>query len=78
MPLDAKTLLSQLNSLGVGSGDGLFVNGSMRAVGRVECGAPTIIEALLKVIGAGGLLAMPSFTEDAVLTGPPPRTDAEY
>lgn len=77
MPHSVDTLLTQLTDLGVRAGDGLFVHASMRAMGRVENGSPTVVESLLRSVGVKGLLGMPGFTEDAVLTGPPPQTEAE-
>jgi len=77
VPHSAKKLASQLNALGLGQGDGVFVHASMGAMGAVDGGAATVVEALLEAIGARGLLGMPGFTEDAVLRGPPPRSETE-
>jgi aminoglycoside 3-N-acetyltransferase len=59
------SLLDDLFSLGVHAGDGLFVHGSMSAVGATVGGARTIVESLLKTVGETGLVGMPGFSSDA-------------
>ena len=59
------SLLDDLTSLGVYEGDGLFVHGSMSAVGATVGGARTIVESLLKSVGGTGLVGMPGFSSDA-------------
>ncbi|MBM7069353.1 aminoglycoside N(3)-acetyltransferase [Actibacterium sp. 188UL27-1] len=59
------SLFGDLISLGVHAGDGLFVHGSMRAVGGTVAGARTIVESLLKAVGETGLVGMPAFSSDA-------------
>nr|WP_255733359.1 AAC(3) family N-acetyltransferase [Ruegeria sp. Ofav3-42] len=60
-----ESLVSDLVSLGVQKGDGLFVHGSMKAVGPVVGGPRTVIEALLRAVGETGLVGMPGFSGDA-------------
>lgn len=61
-------LLDDLISLGVGAGDGLFVPGSMSAVGNTVGGARTVVERLLQAVGGTGLVGMPGFSSDAYFT----------
>ena len=59
------SLLDDLISLGVHEGDGLFVHGSMNAVGTTVGGARTIVVSLLTTVGGTGLVGMPGFSSDA-------------
>jgi aminoglycoside 3-N-acetyltransferase len=56
------TIDDDLRSLGLGAGDRVVVHSSLRAVGRVEGGADTMVDALLDVLGPEGLLVVPTFT----------------
>lgn len=60
-----KSLVSDIHSLGVRSGDGLFVHASMSAVGPTVGGARTVVESLLATVGETGLIGMPGFSTDA-------------
>lgn len=59
------SLRDDLISLGIHAGDGLFVHGSMSAVGATVGGARTIVESLLVTVGGTGLVGMPGFSSDA-------------
>ena len=50
-----------LRALGVQPGMGLMVHSSLRSLGHVEGGAPTVIAALMDVITPEGTLVMPTF-----------------
>jgi aminoglycoside 3-N-acetyltransferase len=52
---------SDLQELGIAPGDILLVHSSLSALGWVEGGAETAIDALLDVLGGKGTLLMPSF-----------------
>ena len=54
-------LVQALRSTGIREGDLLVVHSSLSALGVVEGGAETIIDALLEVLGATGTLLMPTF-----------------
>ncbi len=54
-------IIKGLREIGVNEGDILFVHSSLSSFGYVEGGAETVINALMKVLGEGGTLAMPSF-----------------
>lgn len=49
-------------SIGVDPGITLVVHSSLSSIGRVVGGAPTVVSALLDVIGENGTLAMPAAT----------------
>ncbi len=54
-------LVVGLQALGLAAGDRVLVHSSLSALGRVEGGANTVIDALLEVVGSGGLVAVPTF-----------------
>ena len=54
-------LVSGLGSLGLTSGDVVFVHSSLSSFGHVEGGAETVVQAFLEVLGPEGTLAVPSF-----------------
>jgi aminoglycoside 3-N-acetyltransferase len=56
-----KRLACDLDSLGVETGDLLFVHSSLRSIGPVAGGAETVVCALEDALGPAGLLLMPSF-----------------
>ena len=51
-----------LQELGLRAGDVTLVHSAMRTLGRVDGGASTVVEALLKVLGPSGTLIVPTFT----------------
>ena len=57
--------LDDLASLGVRTGDGLFVQASMGAIGRMVGGPRTVVETLLEAVGGAGLIGMPGLSSDA-------------
>ena len=61
-PLDRAALVRDLTSLGVPSGGLLMVHSSLRSLGHVTGGAPTVIDALLQTLGPEGTLVLPTFT----------------
>lgn len=60
--LPVAALVDDLRELGLGAGDRVVVHSSLRAVGRVEGGAETVVDALLEVLEPQGLLVVPTFT----------------
>jgi aminoglycoside 3-N-acetyltransferase len=54
-------IIEQLRLHGLNSGDVALVHSSLSKLGNVKGGAPTVIRALLEVLGDDGTLAMPSF-----------------
>ena len=61
-PKTEATLRSDLASIGVAPGMTLLVHSSLSAIGWVLGGAPTVVRALLGVIGGAGTLVMPAST----------------
>lgn len=54
-------LLKDLRVMGIKEGDSVMVHISLSKVGCVENGAETVVNALMKAIGAEGNLLMPAF-----------------
>ncbi|MDL2259095.1 AAC(3) family N-acetyltransferase [Eubacteriales bacterium OttesenSCG-928-K08] len=55
-------LRHQLEQMGIGPGSRLVVHSSLRAVGKLEQGAATLLRALLETVTSTGLLMMPTFS----------------
>lgn len=55
------SLLDDLKRLGVGPGDRLLVHSSMKAIGAVQGGAETVLDALIHAV-RDGLLLLPTHT----------------
>jgi aminoglycoside 3-N-acetyltransferase len=47
---------------GLAQGDRIMVHSSLSSFGRVEGGAETVIEALMRIVGLDGTIIMPTFT----------------
>ena len=60
-PYSCSDLTQDLRRLQIEAGDILFVHSSFKALGPVDGGAQSVIEALEAAIGPEGLLLMPSF-----------------
>ena len=78
----ADDLASDLRTLGVEPGDGLFVHTALGRVGSVIGGPRGLIEALVAAVGPTGLIGMPGFSKDAydpidLLDEPPALDDAQ-
>lgn len=58
---DAK-LVEDLQALGLREGDDLLVHVSLRAIGKIEGGAETLLNVLREVLGEQGTLLVPAFT----------------
>lgn len=56
-----KQLVADLRALGVEPGMDLMVHSSLSAIGQVEGGAETVVDALLQAVGKRGTLLAPSF-----------------
>ncbi len=59
--IDQAELERQFRGIGLQAGDGVVVHSSLRSIGRVDGGAPTVVRALLSVLGPEGLLVAPTF-----------------
>lgn len=62
--LTSSALSSGFRSLGIESGDVMLVHSSYKALGEVEGGPQTVIDALLATLGEAGTLIMPTFNFD--------------
>lgn len=58
VPHSASSLAADLGRLGVAHGDAVMVHASLRAIGPMEDGAATLIEALDRAVGATGAVLM--------------------
>ncbi|HVQ30994.1 MAG TPA: AAC(3) family N-acetyltransferase [Vicinamibacteria bacterium] len=61
-PVTETTLRRDLEEIGLQSGATVVVHSSLRAIGSVLGGAPTVVRALLASLGDEGTLAMPAAT----------------
>jgi aminoglycoside 3-N-acetyltransferase len=62
--LGASDIETALRAAGLGEGDAAFVQASMSSFGTIEGGPEVVIEALRRVLGDEGLIAMPAFPLD--------------
>lgn len=71
MPSPHDQLVADLHALGVQPGDILLVHSSLRALGHVDGGAPTVIDALQAALGPDGTLLMPALSHASVTPANP-------
>jgi aminoglycoside 3-N-acetyltransferase len=64
--LSVDEVAAALAECGLGTGDTCFMQAAMSAFGSFEDGPATVVDALERVVGTGGLITMPSYA----LTGP--------
>jgi aminoglycoside 3-N-acetyltransferase len=62
--LSQTELIGDLRRLGIHRGMRLMVHASLRSIGYVRGGAPTVVDALMHSVGTEGTLLMPSFNHD--------------
>jgi aminoglycoside 3-N-acetyltransferase len=62
VPITPDRLRSDLAAIGITRGSALVVHSSLRAIGWVLGGAPTVVRALIDAVGPAGNLAMPAAT----------------
>lgn len=67
-PITRERLVRDVLELGVNRGDTLLVHVSLRKIGWVDGGAPTVVSALREVVGAAGNVVAPTGTEKNSLT----------
>lgn len=68
--LSFEELCLAIRACGVEAGDLLLVHSALGAIGPIEGGAQTLIEAFLAVLGEEGTLAMPAMTDPFVRFDP--------
>jgi aminoglycoside 3-N-acetyltransferase len=59
--VDLDMILEALHGAGLGTGDAVFFQSAMSSLGHVDGGAWTVIDALNRMLGDRGLIAMPAF-----------------
>jgi aminoglycoside 3-N-acetyltransferase len=59
-----------LQGAGLARGDTVVVHSSLRSVGPIDGGADALIDALLEIVGADGVVAMPTFGLARTLSDP--------
>ncbi|MFC6014985.1 aminoglycoside N(3)-acetyltransferase [Plantactinospora solaniradicis] len=64
VPQTRSSLVRDLRALGVRPGATLLLHASLRSLGWVCGGAPTVVRALLDVLGDGGTLVVPAFSRE--------------
>lgn len=62
MGYSKEDLLSQLKEMGLKPTDTVFVHSSMKAIGAVEGGADTVVDAFMEYLGKEGLFLTPAHT----------------
>ena len=63
-PVVRKADIAQgLAALGIGAGDTLLLHSALSSLGRVEGGAPAVVEAFLDVLGPAGTLVVPTLSD---------------
>ncbi len=70
-------LVSDLRDMGLGEGATVLAHTSLRAMGKIEGGAETLVRAFRRTLGATGTLMVPTFTfdhSDPAGWRDPPRT----
>jgi aminoglycoside N3'-acetyltransferase len=63
--ISRRSLVEDLHRLGVRPGDCVMLHSSLSSLGRVEGGAPMVVEAFLDALGPEGTLVTPAFTPGA-------------
>lgn len=61
-PVTENRIVRGLERLGLGVGDTVMVHSSLSSFGYVTGGAPTVVRALLRVLGEKGTLVAPTFS----------------
>lgn len=80
-PVTVESMVADLRSLGVEAGATVLVHGSLSALGWVCGGAPAVVDALLRVVGEDGTVAMPTHSPgnmDPAAMGNPPVPESWY
>jgi aminoglycoside 3-N-acetyltransferase len=60
-PVTKQDILNDLRKLGLKEGDIVLVHSSLSAIGYVEGGADSVIDALLEAVGPSGTILMPAY-----------------
>jgi len=65
MSVARSDVISRLEVMGLKAGDRVMVHSSLSSIGHVEGGAPTVLQAILDVLGPAGMLMVPTFTHSS-------------
>ncbi len=76
-PVTSRDLGEGLRQLGLTQGEVVLVHSSLRSFGRVEGGAPAVVQALLGHLGEAGTLVVPTFHHSFFWGGPQQLWDRE-
>ena len=60
--MNQAAIATGLRSLGIRAGDVVFFHSSLRSFGHVDGGADAVVDAFLQVVGADGLVIVPTLT----------------
>jgi aminoglycoside 3-N-acetyltransferase len=66
MSVTRQEIMEGLRTLGLAEGDLVQVHSSLSSFGHVEGGADTVVDALLKAVGAKGTVMVPTFNHGSV------------
>lgn len=62
-PIIIRALIEKdLKKLGIKKGDSVLLHSSLKSIGYVEGGAPTVIDAIIEVLGSSGTLIVPTYS----------------
>lgn len=61
VPITKQDVLKALHEVGIASGDVVQIHTSIKAIGYVEGGPQTVVDALLEAVGPEGTLVAPTF-----------------
>jgi len=62
VPVDLDTILDGLARIGLRAGHHVLVHSSLSAIGQVDGGAQTVVDALLRAVGDAGTVLVPTLT----------------
>ena len=74
MAVTKPELIGSLRGLDLSDGDKVILHSSLSSIGHVDGGADTVVDAFLDVLGSGGTLMVPTFTQP---TGESPFDQAQ-
>ncbi len=75
-PVTKSDIRAALHSLGIQRGHAIVVHSSLKSFGRVDGGAPAVVEAAMEAVGPEGVLTMPVYASSTDAHGDLLRTPA--
>ncbi len=61
--IDRRQIVSELQSLGLRAGDAVMIHSSLSALGPIDGGAATVVDAVFNVLGPAGTALVPAFRD---------------